>query len=57
MFRGSEYWRLTSDSVASGYPRSTSADWEGLPAGLDAGFTWPETSATYIFKVEKFDAR
>ena len=47
---GSKYWKLTSESVADGYPRSISEDWPGLPDDIDAAFTWQESGATYFFK-------
>ena len=37
----------------SGYPRSISADWDGLPGNLDAAFTWTN-GKTYFFKVGIF---
>ena len=40
VFKNGDYWKLTDTSVASGYPRSVSDDWEGLPGNLDAAFTW-----------------
>ena len=33
----------------AGYPRSISADWDGLPGNLDAAFTWTN-GKTYFFK-------
>eukprot|EP00090_Calanus_glacialis_P031534 TRINITY_DN5228_c0_g1_i1.p1 TRINITY_DN5228_c0_g1~~TRINITY_DN5228_c0_g1_i1.p1 ORF type:complete len:546 (-),score=123.28 TRINITY_DN5228_c0_g1_i1:69-1706(-) len=50
VFRGDNYWKLTSDSIASGYPRKIADDWKGLPSGIDAAFTWQETKSTYFFK-------
>ena len=47
---GGNYWRLTADGVAGGFPRPIAADWAGLPANIDAAFTWPDSGATYIFK-------
>ena len=52
VFQGDQYWRLTSEAVAPGYPRPLS-DW-GLPAGVDAAFTWHKTGATYVFKGDKY---
>ena len=46
-----QYYRLTSDNIADGYPKRISADWAGLPNNVDAAFTWQDTGATYIFKV------
>ena len=37
----------------AGYPRSISADWDGLPGSLDAAFTWTN-GKTYFFKVGIF---
>ena len=28
-FKGADYWRLTDDSVAPGYPRKIAEDWRG----------------------------
>jgi len=49
VFKGENYWRLTEDSVAEGYPRLIAEDWPGLPADIDAAFTWKQ-NATYFFK-------
>jgi len=49
VFKGDSYWRLTDDSIAEGYPRSVSRDWDGLPRNVDAAFTWTN-GKTYIFK-------
>ena len=54
VFQGEEYWRLTKESVAKGFPRRISEDWSGLPNHLDAAFTWQDTGATYIFKGEEY---
>lgn len=37
--------------MAPGYPRSIRADWAGLPAYIDAAFTWTN-GRTYFFKVK-----
>ena len=47
---GSQYYKLSDDSVAPGYPRDISADWGGLPGNVDAAFTWTN-GKTYFFKV------
>lgn len=47
---GSQYWELTDEGAAPGYPRSISADWGGLPSNIDAAFTWTNGN-TYFFKV------
>jgi len=52
-FLGNQYWKLTETSVAPGYPRSISADWDGLPGSLDAAFTWTN-GKTYFFKGSKY---
>ena len=38
VFRGNNYWRLTSEAVAEGYPRSVASDWN-LPSTIQAAFT------------------
>ena len=53
VFLGSSYWKLTETSVVPGYPRSISSDWDGLPANLDAAFTWTN-GKTYFFKGSKY---
>jgi len=52
-FLGDQYWKLTETSVADGYPRSISKDWDGLPGDLDASFTWVN-GKTYFFKGSKY---
>lgn len=52
-FVGNKYWKLTETSVAPGYPRSISADWDGLPGNLDASFTW-SNGRTYFFKGSEY---
>ena len=32
-FKGADYWRLTDDSVAPGYPRKIAEDWPGKISG------------------------
>ena len=53
VFRGDNYWRLTSEAVAEGYPRSVSSDWN-LPATIQAAFTWRDTGATYLFSGSEY---
>uniref|UniRef100_A0A0P4W0G4 Peptidase metallopeptidase domain-containing protein n=1 Tax=Scylla olivacea TaxID=85551 RepID=A0A0P4W0G4_SCYOL len=53
VFKGSQYWELTDKGVAAGYPRSISADWEGLPSNIDAAFTWSNGN-TYFFKDDNY---
>ena len=50
VFRGESYWKLTSESIAEGYPRRIVDDWKGLPNYIDAAFTWQGTKSTYFFK-------
>ena len=50
VFKGANYWKLTEDSVESGYPREISDDWPGLPNNIDAAFTWTDNQKTYFFK-------
>jgi len=52
-FLGNQYWKLTETSVAPGYPRSISSDWDGMPGNLDASFTWTN-GKTYFFKGSKY---
>lgn len=52
-FKGRQYWKLTDESIANGYPRRTSGDWDGLPSNLDAAFTWTN-GKTYFFKGSKY---
>ncbi|XP_027228336.1 stromelysin-3 isoform X1 [Penaeus vannamei] len=49
VFKGSRYWRLTEKGVDSGYPKSISEDWDGLPSNIDAAFTWTN-GKTYFFR-------
>lgn len=50
--QGSRYWRLTEKGVDSGYPKSISQDWDGLPSNIDAAFTWTN-GKTYFFRVRR----
>lgn len=49
VFKFSQYWKLTEESIAPGYPRSIAQDWDGLPSNLDAAFTWTN-GKTYFFR-------
>ncbi|XP_059049392.1 72 kDa type IV collagenase isoform X2 [Achroia grisella] len=53
IFKGENYWRLTEDGVASGYPRLISRAWPGLPGNIDAAFTY-KNGKTYFFKGSKY---
>ena len=50
VFKGTQYWKLTEDAIAPGYPRSISRNWGNMPGNLDAAFTWTN-GKTYFFKV------
>ena len=52
-FYGDKYWKLTDTAIAPGYPRSISANWDGLPSNLDAAFTWTN-GKTYFFKGDQY---
>ncbi|CAG0888863.1 unnamed protein product [Cyprideis torosa] len=52
-FKGSKYWELLDVGVASGYPRSISEGWNGVPNDIDAAFTWTN-GKTYIFKGSEY---
>lgn len=53
MLKGSNYWKLTDDSVAEGYPKPISSGWPGLPGGIDAAFTY-KNGKTYFFKGKQY---
>jgi len=53
-FSGDSYWKLTSDSIAPGYPRRIAKDWPGLPENIDAALTWKAKQVTYFFKGDKY---
>jgi len=48
-FKQDQYWKLTSDSIALGYPRYIYDGWGSLPPNIDAAFTWTN-GKTYFFK-------
>lgn len=52
-FRDAFYWKIQSDTAATGYPRRIVEDWKGLEGNLDAAFTWP-SGKTFFFKGEKY---
>merc|ERR1711860_345891 len=54
VFKGSNYWKLTEDSVESGYPRKISEDWPGLPNNINAAVTWTDNKKTYFFKGDQY---
>lgn len=48
-FKGEQYWKLTDDSIAQGYPRNVKEFWSDLPGHIDASFTWTN-GKSYFFK-------
>ena len=54
VFTGDEYYQLTNDNVAAGYPKKISRDWPGLPNNIDAAVTWKEQDVTYFFKGSQY---
>ena len=52
-FRGDQYWKLTSEAIAAGYPRQISQYWDGLPTGIEASFTWTN-GKSYFFKNSQY---
>lgn len=54
LFRGSQYVRLTGTTVDSGYPKSLSGNWVGLPAnfaeGIDGALYREANDKIYFFK-------
>ena len=53
MFQGDQFWKLTSDSVAAGYPKPISTAWPGLPSNIGASFTW-KNGKTYFFRGSQY---
>ena len=53
VFKGKQYYKLTDDSIADGFPRDISRDWDGLPGNIDAGFTW-KNGKTYLFSKDQY---
>jgi hypothetical protein len=54
VFKGSDYWKLTEDSVESGYPKKIRDDWSGLDDNIDAAVTWTDNDKTYFFKGDEY---
>ena len=52
-FKGDQYWKLTADSIAPGYPQPIASGWVGLPSGIEASFTW-SNGRTYFFKGSQY---
>lgn len=53
VFKGSQYWLLTDESTAPGYPKMIANNWEGVPSSVDAAFTWVN-GKTYFFKGSEY---
>lgn len=53
ILKGDNFWKLTDDSVADGYPKRISSEWKGLPGNLDAAFTY-KNGKTYFFKGKQY---
>ncbi|XP_063224622.1 matrix metalloproteinase-14 isoform X3 [Bacillus rossius redtenbacheri] len=53
VFKGDDYWKLTPEGVAFGYPRTISRSWKGLPSSIDAAFTY-RNGKTYFFKGDQY---
>ncbi|XP_049547028.1 matrix metalloproteinase-14 isoform X3 [Anopheles darlingi] len=52
-FKGSNYYKLTENAVAEGYPKKISEGWPGLPGNIDAAFTY-KNGKTYFFQGTKY---
>lgn len=53
VFKGANYWKLTSDRIAPGYPKLIAQGWPNLPSNIDAAFTY-KNGKTYFFKGSKY---
>lgn len=53
IFKGNQYWKLTEDAVAKGYPKLISKGWPGLPGNINAAFTY-KNGKTYFFKGSQY---
>ena len=52
-FKGNQFWKLTEDAIAHGYPKPISKFWPGLPPNIDTSFSWTN-GKTYFFKGRKY---
>ncbi|XP_035785470.1 stromelysin-3-like isoform X4 [Anopheles albimanus] len=52
-FKGNNYYKLTENAVAEGYPKKISEGWPGLPGNIDAAFTY-KNGKTYFFQGTKY---
>ncbi|XP_070543592.1 matrix metalloproteinase-14-like [Ptychodera flava] len=53
-FRGSLFWKMTSDVSSFGDSQSISAEWPGLPNDIDTALFWQRNSRTYFFKGDQY---
>jgi len=57
-FKGNQYARLTETTMDSGYPRSISGNWQGLPAsftnGISAALMFRDKNKIYLFDGDQF---
>uniref|UniRef100_A0A2C9KBK3 Peptidase metallopeptidase domain-containing protein n=1 Tax=Biomphalaria glabrata TaxID=6526 RepID=A0A2C9KBK3_BIOGL len=49
IFKGKQYYRLSSYGIADGYPRDIAQDWKGVEGPIDSALHW-DNGYTYIFK-------
>lgn len=52
-FKDNNYYKLTENAVAEGYPKRISDGWPGLPGHIDAAFTY-KNGKTYFFKGSQY---
>lgn len=52
-FKGENYYKLTENALAEGYPKRISDGWPGLPGNIDAAFTY-KNGKTYFFQGTKY---
>jgi len=52
-FKEDQFWKLTDDSIAPGYPKYIADSWPNLPSSIDASFTWTN-GKTYLFKGSQY---
>ncbi|CAL1527311.1 unnamed protein product [Lymnaea stagnalis] len=53
IFKGKQYYRLSSYGIADGYPKEISQDWKGLEGPVDSALNW-DNGYTYIFKGDHY---
>lgn len=52
-FKGDNYYKLTENAVADGYPKKIAEGWPGLKGNIDAAFTY-KNGKTYFFQGTKY---